>query len=331
MRLLNRKALGLIANYAAIWLFSGGVAMAESVIWESPLDQSHLLVGKVFRTADKTVISPEQLVSELLSADFVLLGEKHDNPDHHRLQAWIASELLAKGRGLAVAFEMIDSSRQKLIDAHLAAYPKDANGLGMAVGWEKGWMEWPIYAPIAQAALNAGQSILAANYPMEKARALSRGGRDALDDEAKALGLATPLPEPLASAQKAELKASHCNMLPERALEPMALAQQVRDASMAQILAKAGRAILIAGAGHVRSDYAVPYHLGRVAPGKNIASLALVEVADGQNDPLGYLGESERNPAIFSYLWFTPRLDDNDPCEEFKKPLEKLGGSSLSR
>jgi uncharacterized iron-regulated protein len=331
MRFINRKALSLIVNYAAIGLFFGGQAMAESVTWESPLGRSHLLAGKVFRTADKTVISPEQLVSELLTKDFILLGEKHDNPDHHRLQAWLTLELFAKGRPSSVAFEMIDSDRQKLIDAHLTAYPKDAAGLGAAVGWEKGWMEWPIYAPIAQAALNAGQPVLAANFPMAKARSLSRGGRGALDDEAKALGLATPLPEPLASAQKAELKASHCNMLPDRALEPMALAQQARDASMAQILAKAGRAILIAGAGHARSDYAVPYHLKRQAPEKTFASIALLEVADGQNDPLGYLEESERNPAIFSYLWFTPRLDDNDPCEEFKKPLEKLGGSAPSR
>jgi uncharacterized iron-regulated protein len=309
----------------------GGQAMAEPISWESPLDRTHLLVGKIIRTADKTLIPPEQLVSELLTKDFVLLGEKHDNIDHHRLQAWLANELIGQGRALAVVFEMIDADQQKKIDQHLDAHPKDASGLGQAIGWEKGWLEWPVYAPIAQAALNAGLPVLAANYPKEKTRALARSGRGALDDEAKALGLTSPLPEPLALAQKNELKASHCNMLPDRALEPMALAQQARDASMAQILTKAGQAILISGAGHARRDYAVPYHLSRMAPGKSTASLAFVEVATGQNDPLSYLSENEKNPAIFDYLWFTPRLDDNDPCEEFKKPLEKLGGSSPSR
>jgi hypothetical protein len=26
----------------------------------------------------------------------------------------------------------------------------------------------------------------------------------------------------------------------------------------------------------------------------------------------------------FDYVWFTPRADDTDPCEKFKKSLENL-------
>ena len=43
--------------------------------------------------------------------DFVLLGEKHDNPDHHRLQAWMIDALVARGRRPAIAMEMLDAEQ----------------------------------------------------------------------------------------------------------------------------------------------------------------------------------------------------------------------------
>jgi hypothetical protein len=27
----------------------------------------------------------------------------------------------------------------------------------------------------------------------------------------------------------------------------------------------------------------------------------------------------------FDYVWFTPAVDDEDPCEKFRKPLERMG------
>src|SRR4051812_674712 len=51
------------------------------------LDVDHPLVGRVWDVKNATFITRDALWAKLVTADYVLLGEKHDNPDHHRLQA----------------------------------------------------------------------------------------------------------------------------------------------------------------------------------------------------------------------------------------------------
>src|SRR5439155_362708 len=85
-------------------------------------------------------LSPEALVARLVARRYVLLGEKHDNSDHHRLQAWIVRELIAAGRRSAVAFEMFRADQAEAIARHLATSPGDARGLGDALDWRRsGW------------------------------------------------------------------------------------------------------------------------------------------------------------------------------------------------
>jgi hypothetical protein len=67
----------------------------------------------------------------------------------------------------------------------------------------------------------------------------------------------------------------------------------------------------------------VPAYLGRSAPTARAASLAFLEVGRERADPEGYAARFEsRLP--FDYVWFTPAVDDEDPCEKFRKSLERL-------
>ncbi len=67
----------------------------------------------------------------------------------------------------------------------------------------------------------------------------------------------------------------------------------------------------------------MPAHLARHAPGTTIASLALLEVEATANAPADYAARFD-GALPFDYVWFTPRVDDADPCEAFKKPLEQM-------
>jgi len=73
------------------------------------------------------------------------------------------------------------------------------------------------------------------------------------------------------------------------------------------------RGVIIAGNGHVRKDYGLPNHIDR-----KTLSVGLIEVQKDQNAAQSY--DLER----FDYTWFTPRLDDEDPCQKYKKALEKM-------
>jgi hypothetical protein len=116
-------------------------------------------------------------------------------------------------------------------------------------------------------------------------------------------------------------------MAPEAMVDAMINVQRVRDAALADALlgaASADGAVLIAGAGHVRRDRGAPIYLSRRAPEQIVLALSFAEVTNGPaqtGDPAERA--SQRGPG-FDLVWFTPRVDDEDPCERFQHELEKL-------
>ena len=154
--------------------------------WISAHERDHPLAGRIWRPDEGAFTDAGSVVAALAGAEFVLIGEKHDNPDHHRLQAWLVSALIARGRRPALSFEMLASDQVPALDAYLADHPDDAGGLGAAVGWdESGWPDWGDYAPIAQAALDAGLPVLAADLAKPKVRAECRSMTSATDKRSR--------------------------------------------------------------------------------------------------------------------------------------------------
>jgi uncharacterized iron-regulated protein len=289
------------------------------VPWEARLGREHPLTGRIWDIDARGFIDRGTIAARLAPATFVLLGERHDNPDHHRLQAWVVRGLIAAGRRPAVAFEMFETTDAPAIARHLAAHPRDAAGLAAVVNWERsGWPPWSMYEPIAAAALEVGLPIVAANLPRASARALVRHGVDALAPaEAARLGLDRPLPPAVQAAMLAEMREAHCGRVPAALLDGMVLAQRARDAHMAERLAEAGRtdgAVLVAGAGHVRRDRGVPPRLAARVPGARIAAVGFVEVDDGRDEPGAYAPRFSAGELPFDYVWFTPRIESEPRC-----------------
>lgn len=304
----------------------GGQVLPEGRGWQSPRGHGHPLAGRIWSQRAGGFVADAALLDAVVRADLVLLGEKHDNPDHHRLQAWVLQQLIARGRRPAVLFEMLSSENQAALTAWRAAEPADAEGLGPAVGWDQsGWPPWLMYRPIAQAALDARLVIAPANLTRHVVKAIAFGGPEALDaDTRKRLDLDRSVPPEVDQAMRQEVVDSHCGMLPLQAAGPMALAQRARDAHMARAmlaLGATGGAVLIAGKGHTRIDRGVPLHLRAFAPDRSTASVHFVEVPDQvtQADAAAYAKESAGD-----FVWFTARVDNDDPCEKYKGKLRSL-------
>lgn len=316
-------ALALLAACAALWPDQPGVP------WQSALGRDHPLAGRIWDVGAGHFIGAPALVERLARARFVLLGEKHDNPDHHRLQAWVLRALIAAGLRPAVGFEMFTGDDAAALARYRAGRPADAAGLGTAVGWDRtGWPPWPLYQPIADAALAAGLPLVATNLSPATTQAMARRGMAALEPSLIArLRLDAPLSPQMRAEMAAEIRESHCHMLPEAMLDNMIAAQRARDAQIAERLAAAARphgALLIAGDGHVRKDRGVPAFLALRAPGAATVSLAFLEVQRDETDPEAYAPAFGPGPFPVDYVWFTPRVDDVDPCEKFRAPLERL-------
>jgi uncharacterized iron-regulated protein len=304
----RRPRATLLLALAAL-AFLGAVPVPD---WQSPLGRDHPLTGTIWDVRAAAPITREALVARLAARRFVLLGEKHDNPDHHRLQAWTLAALVAAGRRPAAAFEMFRADQSDAIARHLAAAPDDARGLGDALEWHRsGWPAWSMYQPIVEVALRAKLSLVAANLATSATAAVRRGALDPA--ETTRLGLDRPVPDDVRQRLATDIRDGHCGMLPERAIEPFVVVQRARDAHMAAAMREAGGdgAVLIAGTGHVRRDVGVP----RLLPENETRSVAFVEVRTDMTAP----------PTMaVDYVWLTPRMDDRDPCERFRKDLEKI-------
>ena len=264
--------------------------------WQTSLQVDHALAGRIWSTGRKAFVAPAELAAALAGADFVLIGETHDNADHHRLQAWLIAAL-AKRRKPAVVMEMIGLEQADALGRYLAQDGADASGLGAAVAWSKrGWPPWAMYQPIAEAARR------------------------------KRLLLDRPLGTALDAALLKELAASHCGLLPERVLPAMSKVQRLRDAVLADSLIDAGRpdgAVLIAGNGHVRTDRAVPWYVARRLPKARILSVMLIELDAETKRPEDGLITDPDGKAAADFVWYTPRRDREDPCESLRKHLAK--------
>ena len=280
--------------------------------WRTTAGLHHPLVGRAF--AGTQPIEPDALLARLRDAHFVLLGEQHDHPDHHRLQAWMLAALLRTGLR-AVAFEMLDDDDRPAIPG-----AQDPLALAHAVGWaQSGWPDFELYLPVFQAIFSAEAPIVAAHPDRATLKSAMKDGLSGWPDTRIArLGLDRPLPDPHPAELAEEIRQSHCGHAPEAMVAAMITAQRIKDAWMAQRMAEAGLpAVLIAGNGHTRRDRGVPLYLPFHDPRPTL-SVGLLPVDDTRRAPTDYA------LAAYDFVIFTPRESDQDPCERFKERLKKL-------
>jgi uncharacterized iron-regulated protein len=292
--------------------------------WSSPLYRDHPLAGRIWDVKGNRFVDEAELLRALGSARFVVLGERHDQPDHHRLQAKLVRALASGGRKPALAFEMLDVEQQPAVDASLARAPKDADALAAAVDWShSGWPDWPLYRPVFAAGLETELPVVAANLPRTQVRDIVRRGPEALPATLRArLWLDTPLPEDVARSMREEQDQAHCGQLPAEMLGPMVQAQRTRDAHLADRLLTADTGdggILITGNGHARTDRGVPAHLARRAPGKKVVSVGLLEVSPEALAPKDQAASFSAGALPFDYVWFTPATPQEDPCAPLRE------------
>jgi uncharacterized iron-regulated protein len=324
VRGLYLAALVLVVGYVAF-----SVSGCSITSWKSTFGRNHSLTGRIWDVSSARFIDRQSLVNRLARADFVLLGERHDNPDHHLLQAEVLRSLIALGRRPSVGFEMFGLDDANAIANHLAFAPNDAAGLGRAVNWNKrGWPDWAMYQPIAEAALQAKLRIVATNLPLDTARKMSGDGLAALEPSVRSeIGLDRPLSDAMFATMAADIRNSHCGYASEKSVKAMVDVQRARDAQMAQSLIAADDrdgAILVAGAGHVRNDYGIPVYLSAKSAGKQVITIVFLEVDNQMPEAHSYALSYPNGRLPFDYVWFTPRVDEENPCEKFKSQFEHL-------
>jgi len=302
--------------------------------WRARLLRDHPLVGAIIDARTLAPLSRQQLEKRLGKAAIVILGEVHDNPDHHRIQARLL-RAFARGRDKPprVVFEMIPLDKEGALSALKGARKLSANAVFDIVDWDdSGWPARAIYAPVMRAAVDISGLPVAAGLPRDQVRKVSKQGLAALTRMQIGQYRLGPLPPKMQKALERDIIKSHCDMIPPAAARAMAPVQRLRDALLAARLAdawqKAGSAALIAGDGHARKDRAVPYYLKRQkAPfmgtkARGIPDPLVVWLAEA-NDKAATIRDllpRDASPAeLADIIIVTPRAEREDPCERFRK------------
>lgn len=312
--------------------------------WQSKLDTSHPLVGRIWSRAANGFVSAQDYGTALAKSRFILLGEVHDNPDHHALQAW-AIRTVSKLRGARlvegapqadiVALEMLTSDQNDDLDRFYGRKakvprPRTADDFGRMLKWDRlGWPDYAIYAPIIAQALYDQLVLKPASPPRTENRAVSKDGFDALGEGvASALALDRPLPAAAAEGLAVEIRDGHCNMMPETGIPAMSRVQRLRDARMADAMMSVGEwkgGFLIAGNGHVRRDRGVAWYMAaRGIPEAEITTVLHVEVRDGMTDPAAYMDPQPPTATFADFIVFTPRTQRPDACEEMRRQMQQM-------
>lgn len=290
-------------RYALLFcvFLAGCQALPPLPTWQSSEGREHADLGVIRDLHTGKTLTADELVERLASAPRVLVGEQHDNPDHHALQLWLLQALEQKRAQGSLLMEMINPDQQTKVDqARALVQAGHAPGdLFAALAWQKNW-EWSMYGPIVRHALAQPYPLLSANLDRSEIMQIYKE-RPSLQG---ALSTTPAVQAPLLE----QIRESHCGLLPESQLPSMLAVQQQRDRRMAErFLAAPQPALLFAGAFHVRRDLGVPLHLADLGAGQGNLIVVLAEV--------GKVVPAE----TADFVWYTPALPDKDHCAEMRK------------
>ncbi len=314
---LQFRICTLVSTAIVLLILTTGCTQVIAPIgsWESGLYTNHPLVGKIWDNNKEAFIDGDELFVAITNSQYVLLGEKHDNPDHHRLQLDLLNQLIASNKLDSISLEMIDSSSDDRLETIQQQNINSLDELKVYLEWEEEGWDWPYYGPLILDSLQAGIAVRSANISSQQVGEMYG---QPLDEAVSSVLDATAIEQ-----LNEEIDASHCNMLPASQFPAMVGIQQARDHQMALSLTFEQAdllpgmiRLLVAGNYHVRQDLSVPNYIMALNPStsrEQIVALAFLEVDPESDDPLDYM-QAYSSISPYDFIWFTPSSSNEDYC-----------------
>lgn len=257
--------------------------------------------GTILDLRTGQAINPPELADRLSRAPRVIVGEQHDNPEHHARQLWLL-QMMARHRPQgSLLLEMLAPDQQPRIEdvrkhVKVQGLPGD---LPDALAWQSGW-DWALYEPIVRFALVQPYPLLAANLNASEIRDIYTHAPVLSGIHSNAASVRSEL--------LVQIRESHCGLLPDSQVPAMLVVQQQRDRRMAErLLSAATPSVFFAGAFHARKDVGVPVHLKDL--GQSDGTVVLMLAQKGAQVAYG----------AADYVWYTAPMPDQDYCAQLHK------------
>jgi len=283
----------------------------------------HPLVGKIWDMRSRSFMDEAALSARINASNVLLLGETHDNSQHHDLQQRLLKARIESGERPALMMEQLNAENQPELDTALAGSNRDevvssVNGLIKFTDWQS-------YSPLLAIAIDNKLPVIAANIPSQRLQPVIWRGYDAYDaKELKRLAVEEVWSEGRQKYLLNHMGGAHCGQIRDDLRAGLTRGQRLRDAFMTDsAVANIGNGVVaIVGRDHARRDIGLPLYFAARAPSAIILSIGFVEVVPEQIAPKDYETESATGDAPYDVIWFTPRAERTNPCANFGKPKD---------
>lgn len=257
-----------------------------------PLSAQKELPAYALFNAKGRPLSHKAMMKQLKHADIILFGEQHDNAIAHWLQLEVTRELLATGP-LVLGAEMIERDDQATLDRYLRGEIDQAAFDTLARPWKNHASD---YKPLVDLAKDNGLPFVAANVPRRYARAVARGGFEALDT-VPAAERAWIAPLPIAFDPGLPRYRNMLTMMGDHGTPDVVKAQALKDATMAHSIAEhfreGSRFIHYNGSYHSDFHEGINWYLQRLRPDLRRITIATVTQAEAARLDAEHLGQAD--------------------------------------
>ena len=261
---------GLAGSVLIGGLLLGNTAWAQET-------QHCVAPGQWVNITDKKNLSHSEAMKKLAAQEIVLLGEDHDNPQHHRWQLHTIAKLHALQPDMAIGFESFPRRLQPVLDQWINNELSEKEFL-KAVDWESIWnYDAKYYMPMFQFARMNKIPMYAMNVERTLIKRIGQEGWENVPVEERE-GVGNPAPASQEYIDSlADIFSQHMPHGPggEKAAfdtkEPgfvrFTQSQQIWDRAMAEtashVVRKDKRKLFVGiiGAGHIMSGFGIPHQL----------------------------------------------------------------------
>lgn len=251
--------------------------------WKSYRDRPSLLIAetKIYDSKKAVWVSWPELIGSIQKRPVLLLGEIHDNPYHHLLQASLIRAFLSSGNSVAVGFEQISQDNQGVLNRFQEEGSGDLGILRDTLKWkESGWPDWEIYEKVFEESLSQQAQLVALNLTRDDLSVLRKTDFEADLKKWPFLAKKFSLSQGLRQEIRDDLVKSHPFEVSADLLEAMLRIQNAKDWFMAKQISShlqtsVSKFVGIMGREHVRKDRGVGFYLFRMGT-KSFSSLCLM-------------------------------------------------------
>ncbi len=268
------------------------------------------LTGGIWDTRTGEQITADELYARLAKHRFVVVGEEHDNPFDHHIEAKVLRGVAARVDQPALGMEMFQRPFQAALDAYVAGDIDEQQMLERTEYKTRWGMNTAFYSPLWRLARAQHFPIVALNARKELSHKVARGGLASLSAAERADVPELDLSNKAQRAYVRQAFGEHGKQMTKQRFENFYTAQVLWDETMANTAVRFVQAhpdvdtmVIVAGAAHADKRFGIPPRIERRTRA-DVITVMPVDLFEKERPSVEELGASA------DYVW-AGRLDES--------------------